>query len=283
MIDAHAHVHDEQFDVDRDEVMHRAFGSGVSHIILVGTDEISNKKAVSLAEKYENVFALVAFHPYEYNALPGDDARDSWIRGLKDLSNHPKVVGIGECGLDYHSHTGKPITNEQKKAQKDGFLVHLELAQIKQIPLVIHTRSSSRTVDDAYRDILDILAQRLNGMDQKIILHGYQGSTQITEEFLKLSYVYFSFAGNITYPIKKALRDTQYDIQKVVKMVPIERILTETDSPYLAPQPVRGSRNEPVNVRYVAEEIARIKGLGLTEVSDNTTELFMKTFIKKFS
>ncbi len=283
MIDAHAHVHDEQFDNDRDEVMHRAFNSGISHVVLVGTDEVSNKQAISLAEKYENTFALVAFHPHEYNVLLGSDVEDQWIRELEELSYNPKVVGIGECGLDYYSHTGEPITDEQKDVQKRGFLAHLKLVQQRQLPLVIHTRSSSVSVDDAYRDVLDILVQHSEGMGQSIILHCYQGNTEITEKFLKIPQVCFSFAGNITYPVKKVFRDTRYDIRKVVKMVPIERILTETDCPYLAPQSMRGKRNEPSFVRYVVEEIAGIKSLSIEDVSNITTRLFTKTFIQKHS
>ncbi|MGB2791081.1 MAG: TatD family hydrolase [Candidatus Moraniibacteriota bacterium] len=276
MIDTHAHIHDEMFDVDREEMLLRAFGGGVKRIITIGTSISESEDALAAAKKYDNIFATVAVHPEKYSKLPDKETRNLWMKCLGKLAMDSKVVAIGECGLDYHAFNTVAVTEEQKESQKIGFRDHLELAKRIGKPVVIHARES-------YRDVLEI-AREYVGDIPFVVLHCYQGDTEVTEEFLNLDErVLFSFAGNITYPVKKSLVGTKGDILESIRLIPIERMLTETDCPYLAPQAYRGTRNEPAYVMEVARKIAEVKKVSFKEVERATEENTNRCFPRKFA
>jgi TatD DNase family protein len=295
MLDIHAHLHDIAFDADRDAVVARALDTGVTKIITIGTDVMESRKAVACAEKHENVFASVGIHPNSFHEMKKEFSifdfqfsiksqflnlkiQKNHIEQLKELAKHEKVVAIGECGLDYfvREEQGRvrtadappaggttAVSEEQRALQKAGFLVQIELGQELNLPLIIHCRPSKGTMD-AYEDLFSILSNqnsRFQIPDSKFILHCYMGDTEVTRKFLELPNVYFSFTGNITYPVKKVFAGTKNDLTETVRLIPIERILAETDCPYLAPVPHRGKRNEPAFVTEVVAKIAETKGI----------------------
>lgn len=273
MIDSHAHISDKQFDSDREAVIRRALEADVSKMITIGTDITESRSAVALAEHYEHIFATVAVHPEEYSKLPNEEMRKKWKNEIARLAEHSKVVAIGECGLDYHAFGGVPVTEEQKEIQKSGFRDHLDIATHVGKPVVIHARESYGDVSRMVRECIDDIPF--------FILHCYQGDAEATKTFLELSdRIFFSFAGNITYPVKKVLVGTKDDIRESITLIPIERILTETDCPYLAPQAFRGMRNEPAYVTEVARKIAEVKNISFEDVERATEGNAEKCFPK---
>ena len=265
MIDTHAHISDKQFDSDREVVIRRAREAGVLRLITIGTDIAESRSAVALAEQYEHIFATVAVHPEEYSRLPNEEIRKRWKDEIAWLAEHSKVVAIGECGLDYHAFGNVAVTEEQKEIQKSGFRDHLDIATHVGKPVVIHARES-------YGDVSRMVRERANEIPL-FVLHCYQGDVEITKTFLELSdRIFFSFAGNITYPVKKVLVGTKNDIRESIAMIPIERILTETDCPYLTPQTFRGTRNEPAYVAEVVRKISEVKNISCEDVERMTEE-----------
>jgi TatD DNase family protein len=257
MLDIHAHLHDLAFDADRDAVVKRAFDAGVTKIITIGTDTKESRRAVACAERHEGVYASVGIHP---NEIESPNANHQEILSeLKEIAlSSDKVVAIGECGLDYYNQQ-LTINSQQKKMQKDGFVAQIEIARELQLPLIIHCRPSVGTVD-SYEDIFLILKSKIVNL-KSAVLHCYMGDTEVTKKFLELPGIRFSFTGNITYSVKKSVAGTKDDLTEVVKMIPIDRMLAETDCPYLAPVPYRGKRNEPAYVVSVIEKIAELKGI----------------------
>lgn len=260
LIDTHAHLDDKQFDQDRDEIISRAFRSGVEKIINIGAGIGSSKKSVEIAQKNKNVFAAVGCHPHYFMKHKKWDEEHK--KKLKDLAREDKVTAIGEIGLDYFSHSGENITDTEKKFQKEGFIFQLNLARELKLPVIIHCR-------DAYWDAWEIAKEY---SDLILVYHCYGGDMKYTEELLQHKNIHFSFTGNITYakPGSEAL--------EVIKKISLERIMIETDCPYLTPAPYRGKRNEPAYVKYVAEKIAEIKGISFNKVvkitSENAIDLF---------
>ena len=266
LIDAHAHLNFAAFDDDRDEVIQRALANSV-WMINVGTQANTSRTAVELAQKYkEGVYAIIGLHPvhtaksYHDEVELGEGGATFTSRGevfdmvvYEELARQPKVVGLGECGLDYFR-----IKNEEEKAkQKEIFKKQIELAIKVDKPLMLHIR-------DAYQDALSILNSyflihnsRLRGY-----VHFFAGTIAEAKSFLDLGF-YLSFTGVITFA---------KDYEELVKFVPLDRILIETDCPYVAPVPYRGQRNEPVYVVEVAKVVARIKGLEVSEVEDQTVQ-----------
>lgn len=284
MIDIHTHLYFPQYDEDRDETIRRAFDSGITRMISVGTEPDDWEKVLAVTEYDERITAAVGIHPHWYNAelelrmknkelsKNTEDPKNAILELRECIAKHrEKIVAIGECGLDYFSRVDSLVSEEQKIFQKEGFLEQMRLAREFSLPLIIHTRPSAGSMD-AYADMFEILAIATNEANQKaqltIILHCYMGDTEITEQFLTLPNVYFSFTGTITYPAKKVLEETKDDPCRVVRMIPLDRILTETDCPFLAPQSHRGERNEPRYVHEVAVKIAEIKGVGFDEIND---------------
>lgn len=326
MLDIHAHLQFPDYDADRDAVIARARGAGVEQMILVGTDLESSRAAVELAGKHEFLSASVGIHPHEFNEVeqipsstsqtpnkseipntkiqnsgsrvkPGMTERGNhgqdWIAMLRELARHPKVVAIGECGLDYfvrvhqgtmnnEQRTGiseqRTISDAQKAIQREGFLAQMDIAREAGLPMIIHTRPSAGSMD-AYADLYGMLSDPdIARSASKFVLHCYQGDTDVTEQFLRLPRVYFSFAGNVTYPVKKVLVGTKNDIVKTVGLVPLDRMFVETDCPYLSPQEKRGTRNEPSYVVLTAARVSALKGVDarVTEqaLRSNFSEVF---------
>jgi TatD DNase family protein len=281
MLDIHAHLYWESYDADRDDVVRRAFEAGIERMICVGTEPGDNPKAVAVAEKQENIFAAVGLHPHFFNGIGKDTDRafQKEIQALRETARHPKVVAIGECGLDYFSRDlEQPVTEEMKAVQKEGFLAQMDIAREFGLPLIIHTRPSAGTMD-AYEDILDLLKAENHTL--KVVFHCYQGDTEITKKFLELSEVFFSFAGSITYPVKKACIGTKNDPKEVVRLIPIERIFVETDAPFLAPVPHRGERNEPAFVVATAEQLCAFKQCQMDEFEKTLDMQFEHCFLSR--
>lgn len=289
MLDIHAHLYWNSYDADRDEVVKRAFQAGVEKMICVGTAPEDNLQALAVAERYEHVSAAVGLHPHFFNELV---EKKSPITKIQDTKNHQlpiinfqntiselkkivqsskKVVAIGECGLDYYSHDKQiTISSQQKTVQREGFLAQIALAGELGLPMIIHTRPSFGAMD-AYEDLYEII-QNTKYKIRHTILHCYMGDTAVTAKFLELPNVYFSFAGNITYPVKKALLGTKDDLTETVKMIPLERLFVETDCPFLAPQSQRGKRNEPAYVHETTEFLAHVRGVSADEIGQITAE-----------
>jgi TatD DNase family protein len=250
VIDTHAHLDFEDFEKDRAEVIARFFADGGKAIVNVGVDLATSRNSVALAEKYENIFAAVGFHPHDAKeelSFPTDED----IEEMKKIAMHEKVKAIGEIGLDYFYYKD-PV---QIKQQKELFMKQLAIAQELKLPVAIHCR-------DAWQDLFDIISSfefKITGFQ----LHCYSGGAGDTEKFLTLPNVYFSFSGNITYP-KPAERSRS--LSEAVGIIPLDRMMLDSDSPFLAPQKFRGKRNEPAHIRYIAERIAEIKQISAQEV-----------------
>ena len=249
LIDAHGHINDEKFD-DVMEVVARAKETGLEAIMCASCNLSSSQKAAKFASEYENVYANVGFHPENV-----DEMDENSFKEIEALANNKKVVAIGEIGLDYYWR------HDNKEKQKEVFVSQIELANKLNLPIVVHTR-------DAMGDTLEILKRHKPKMPS--LMHCYGGSIESALELMKLGFS-FSFGGLVTF--KNAV-----NVVEVVKKLPIEHILLETDCPYMTPVPFRGERNEPKNVVYVADAIARIKGLSIEKVAEITTENAKRMF-----
>jgi TatD DNase family protein len=266
MIDTHAHLDFPEFDEDREEVISRAFDNGVRAIINVGVDPERSRKLIEIAEKNENIFASVGLHP-DYFMEHGAHSMEQLMQYLLKLAKHQKVVAIGETGLDYLSHAEEAVTDVQKENQKKGFVEQIKLAQELGLPVIVHCR-------EAWEDLFEIISN-FKFQISNFVLHCYSGERQDTEKFLKLPNAFFSFSGNITYP-KPMNRSRK--LAEAVRMIPLDKIMLDSDAPFLAPQEVRGKRNEPINVIYIAKKIAEIKGIQPEEVEKATDENAVKFF-----
>jgi TatD DNase family protein len=249
MIDTHAHLDFPQFDKDRKKVIGDFFKNGGRAIINIGVDKERNEKTLSIARENENIFAVLGFHPETEKETTIQEIDDFLLEKAK---NNPKVKAIGEIGLDYF-HTKN---NEKRAWQKKIFKKQLKIAKQLGLPVVIHCR-------DAYQDLLEIISST-NFWEMKMVVHCFCGDLKITERFLKFSNLKFSFTGNLTF-LKK-----NDELLKVVKKIPLEKIMVETDCPFLAPVPNRGKRNESGYVQYVIQKIAEIKNLDYREVEKIT-------------
>lgn len=281
MQDIHTHLYWESFDSDREEVLMRAKEAGVTEMLVVGTTVEESMKAIKLARDHESLFATVGIHPNEAR-VSGEYSTDNKTRsGLEELNSllqekNKKVVAVGECGLDYSESHGV-ITESEKQSQKKLFKGQIDLATQYNLPLIVHCRAVSAQSDEAYWDLLVILKEVAPKLSN-IILHCYMGSVSVTQEFLTISNIYFSFTGNITYPVKQNIQGGEHDLTKVVKTVPLEKIFVETDCPFLAPQEYRGKRNEPAFVIEIAKKVAEIHQLTLDRVEQKTAENFKSIF-----
>lgn len=279
MYDIHTHLYFESYDKDREMVIARAKAHGIEKMIVVGCTTGESFQATELALKHPELFASVGIHPHEFN-LARENASE-WltreIDTLRTVAQRNKVVAIGECGLDYFSHDPvQRVTDEQQAFQKDGFQRQIALAQELALPLIIHTRPSAGSMD-AYEDMLALMKAKGSQL-KACILHCYMGDTEITKQFLEIPNLFFSFAGNITYPVKKALIGSKDDLGETVRLVPLDRILAETDCPFLSPQTHRGERNEPAYVVEVVRKIAEIKQQELAEITKRIEENSQRIF-----
>jgi TatD DNase family protein len=251
LFDTHVHLNAEQYKEDVTEVIERALAEGVSQMVVVGFDRPTIIKAIELAELYDFLYASVGWHPVDAIDMTEDDF--IW---LEKLAHHPKVVALGEMGLDYY------WDKSPKEIQKDVFRKQIQLARRVKLPIIIHNR-------DATADIIEILKQE-KADEVGGIMHCFSGSPEIAQECIKMNF-YISLGGPVTFKNAKQPK-------KVAEIVPLDRLLIETDCPYLTPHPYRGKRNEPMFVKLVAEQIAEIKGISFDEVSKVTTENAKKIF-----
>ncbi len=242
LIDSHAHLQWRDFNKDREEAINRARAANVECIINIGYDMKGSKKAVELAEKYEGLFAAVGIHPHEAYVLS-----EKVLEDLKGLSRNPKVVAIGEIGLDYYRNLSP------KSVQQKAFETQMILAEELALPVVIHNRA-------AYHDVLKTLT-RFDGKTKGVI-HCFSGNLEMAGEWVKMGY-HISFAGPVTYPNTRELHE-------VVRSVSLERILVETDCPWLAPQEMRGKRNEPAFLPITTKKVAIIRGISYEELAEAT-------------
>ena len=252
IFDTHCHLNHEDLYKDLDNVINRAKEVGVSRFLVVGYDKPSSLLAVKLAEQYDFIYAAIGYHPTEINNLSEDDFNE-----IMDLLDHPKVVALGEIGLDYY--WVKDL--EERELQKKYFIRQIKEANKHRLPICIHNR-------DAINDCLTILKE--NHIDMGGVMHCYSGSVEIMNEFIKCG-MYISLGGPVTFKNAKTPKE-------VAKIVPLDKLLVETDSPYLAPHPYRGKQNEPSLIPLVIEEIALQKGLTKDEIEDATYANASKLF-----
>lgn len=240
--DTHAHLDDEKFAADLDEVVDRALAAGVTTIVTVASELSSVHATVALAERFPSIYAAVGVHPHEAASVP-----DGYLAKVAGSARHPRVVAVGEIGLDYHyDFAPRPVQGEVFRAQ-------LELARELDLPVIIHTR-------EADADTLAILqeAGHANG-----VIHCFSSDWAMAERCLGLGY-YLAFGGVVTFTKSEALR-------QVAARVPLERLLLETDCPYLAPVPKRGRRNEPALMVHTAQVVAQVRGMTMDELAAQTT------------
>jgi TatD DNase family protein len=258
LIDTHAHLDFDRFNADRPQVIDRARAAGVAAIVTIGTDLASSQAAVDLAGRYDDVYAAVGQHPHDAKRLDG-----TALAGLRELAGQPKVVAVGEIGLDFYRDLSP------RDVQRRAFQAQLAWAARLGKPVVIHDR-------DAHDEVLAILRDWAAGLAHSPlagrlgVLHTFSGDRAMAEQAIELGF-YLSISGPVTYHNARQLPE-------VVRALPLDRLLVETDCPFLAPHPHRGKRNEPAYVRLVAERIAEIKGLAPAEVAETTTANAVRLF-----
>lgn len=250
--DSHAHYNDEQFDNDRDELIEKMHKEGITKIIVAGSNVGTSIEAIEMAEKYEFIYATVGIHPQDIENIDKD------LIEIERIANHKKVVAIGEIGLDYH------YTKDNKEEQKNAFIKQIELANKVNLPIVIHSR-------DAYIDTIDILKNIILS-NKRGVFHCCQLNMELIKEALNLGFN-ISFAGSVTFKNSK-------NVKECLDLIPLDRLQIETDAPYLSPEPLRGTRNNSINMRFTAQKIADLKGVSLEEVAkitySNTLRIFEK-------
>jgi len=262
MIDAHCHLNFKAFDEDYDAVIKRAFNAGVEIIINTGTSIESSQKAVELTQKYKNLYAIVGIHPHH-----ADKATKGWDKEIDALAKMPKVVGIGEVGMDYYSYKSNGITDP--KLQRVIFSRQIEISIANKLPLQIHGRHAGI-------DILEIISEyKTQLLEVPGMFHCFAGNMDYLEKVLNLGF-YVGFDGNITYKGLAPGEDTA--LPDLIAKTPLGRIITETDAPYLPPVPHRGSRNEPSYVIIVGNSIAKIKNTSFDVVNKTTSDNAKRVF-----
>lgn len=254
LVDSHCHLDFSDFEPERDEVVQRAVDAGISRMITICTRVKKFDQILILAERYEQVYCSVGTHPnnaHEELDITADD--------LLRLADHPKVVAIGEAGLDYHYDYSTP------QAQRQGLITHIEASRRSQLPLIIHARNADS-------DMAEILRQQTEIGSFPFVLHCYSSGMELAKIGVELG-GYISFSGILTFK-------NSADIRAIADIVPHDRLLVETDAPFLAPTPNRGKRNEPSFVRYTAEVLAETIGMPFADVSRITTENTFRLFTK---
>ena len=245
LFDTHVHLNDDQFNDDLEEVIERARLNGVERVVVVGFDEKTIKRAMELIDTYDFMYAAIGWHPVD-----AIDLTDSYLDWIEELTAHPKVVAIGEIGLDYH------WDKSPKDIQQAVFRRQIQLAKKLDLPIIIHNR-------EATEDVVAILEEE-GAAEVGGIMHCFSGSPETAKRCLEMNF-YISLGGPVTF--KNAVKP-----KEVAKEVPLDRLLIETDCPYLAPHPYRGKRNEPSYVKLVAEQIADLTEISFDEVARATTE-----------
>lgn len=251
IFDTHAHYDDSRFDEDRDELISGLSGKGVSHIINCGCDLKSSISTVALAEKYSFIYAAVGVHAHE-----AEDATESDLEKIKELYKNKKVVAVGEIGLDYH------YDFSPRERQKEIFEEQIILANELDLPIIVHDR-------EAHEDTMNLLKK----YKPKGVVHCFSGSAEMAKEIVKLG-MYIGIGGAVTF--KNAKKPVE-----VVEYLPLDRLLLETDAPYMTPVPYRGQRCDSSHIAYTAEKIAEIKGIDVQELIDICNENAKKLFLTK--
>lgn len=251
IFESHAHYDDEAFEKDREALLQSFEINGIDTVVNIGSSMESCKKTIELMDKYSFIYGAIGIHPSETAEL-----NEEHIKLLKEYCSHPKTVAVGEIGLDYH------YDEPTRSVQKKWFERQLEMAEQVKLPVVIHSR-------DAALDTPDIMkafhAEKLGG-----VIHCFSYTKEMAREYLNMDF-YFGIGGVITFKNGRKLKEA-------VEYIPIERILLETDSPYLAPEPNRGKRNSSLNLSYIAKEIALLKGMSYEEVVEITHENAVRLF-----
>ncbi|MDP3954110.1 MAG: TatD family hydrolase [bacterium] len=259
MYDSHCHPQFPQYDIDHEEMVKRALDGGVK-MICVGTDLEMSQKAVELAERYDGIWASAGLHPTEVSFKFS-------ILNFKELIDHPKVIAIGEVGLDYYRTSEK----DKQEKQKEVLIEFLNLAIEKQKPIIIHSRDAGRgSLGKVHSDMLDILNTYyvIHATNRGGVAHSFTGTAEEANKYINMGF-YIGLNGIITFT-------DQYN--ETVINTPLDKILLETDAPFLAPVPNRGKRNEPLWVKHVAEHIAKLRNISVEEVIDQTTKNTEKLF-----
>ena len=251
LFDTHAHLNAEQYNEDLEQVIERAKSEKVEKIVVVGFDRPTITRAMELIEAYDFIYAAIGWHPVDAIDMTDEDL--DWI---KKLSEHQKVVAIGEMGLDYY------WDKSPKDVQKEVFRRQIALAKEVNLPIIIHNR-------DATEDVVTILKEE-GAAEVGGIMHCFTGSLETAKACMEMNF-YISFGGPVTFKNAKKTKE-------VVKDIPSDRILIETDCPYLTPTPFRGKRNEPSYVKYIAEQIAELREMSFEELAELTTENAKKVF-----
>ncbi len=251
LFDTHAHLNDEQFKQDREAVLARAKEAGVTRVINVGFNRATIEQTMTLVEKYAFIYAAVGWHPHDAKDMTEGDLE--WI---KQLSNHPKVLAIGEMGLDYY------WDNSPRDIQKEVFRKQITLAKEVKKPIIIHNR-------DAHQDVLTVLKEE-GAAEIGGVMHCFSGSPEMAQACLEMNF-YISFGGPLTFKNAKKPKE-------VAKHIPLDRLLVETDAPYLSPHPNRGKRNESSYVHYVVQALAEIKGIDYEEMCRITMNNGLRLF-----
>src|SRR6266566_79115 len=260
LIDSHAHIDFPHFAEDREAMLDRARAAGVTALLAIGTGPGPEKldSAMPFAEQHDWIYATVGIHPHE-----AKEVTQQHLAELARLAKHPKVIAWGEIGLDYYyDHSPRDI-------QQNAFIQQMELARAAKLPIVIHCRPSDNS-DDAWEDCLALIEQHWKPSGLGGILHCFTSTWPHARRALDMGFL-ISFAGNITFPKAQQIRDS-------AKEVPLDRMLIETDSPFLAPIPYRGKRNEPAFVKEVARQIGELRGLSTEQVGSQTANNFYRLF-----
>lgn len=250
LFDTHAHLDDKAFDEDRNLIIDSLQKNDVKKVVNVGASIESSLTSIDLANRYDFIYAAVGIHPHDVS-----NADESDFAKLEEMTRNKKVLAIGEIGLDYY------YDHSPREVQKEWFAKQIQLAEKLDLPYIVHSR-------DATKDTFDIIKE--NTRESKFVLHCYSQSKEMVTRYVDLG-AYISFAGTLTF--KNAV-----NLKEAIRAVPLDRLLIETDSPYLSPVPMRGKRNNPTNVKYVAEEAARLLSLSYEEVCKITYQNAIKFF-----
>lgn len=245
LIDTHVHLNAHQYDEDLDEVIQRARENGLEKMVVVGFDRPTITRTMELIEEYDDIYGVIGWHPVDAIDCTDDDL--AWI---EELSKHEKIVGIGETGLDYH------WDKSPKDVQKALFRKQLALAKRVNLPIIIHNREST---DDCVEILKEENAQDIGG-----IMHAFSGDEKTADEIIAMNF-YVSLGGPVTFKNAQLPKD-------IAVHVPLDKLLVETDAPYLTPHPYRGKRNEPAHVKLVAEKIAELRRMTYEDLAEATTE-----------
>lgn len=273
MIDAHCHLQFHLFENDYKDVINRALTAGITRIINVGTKIDSSKKAVELAEEFSELYAVIGIHPHHADKLLDDTNieinKKDWYSELSSLAAHPKVIGIGEIGLDYFSYKSNGIVDP--KIQKELFIRQIELASTFKLPLQIHNRQAGK-------DILEVLKKKRSLLNTVPgMFHCFAGDEDILRAALDLGF-YIGFDGNVTY--KGLAPGEKTELSTLAKLVPLDRLIVETDSPFLTPIPFRGTRNEPARVITTGKYLSMLKGIVYETLEDQVIKNVYTIFPK---